>query len=146
MYKIDAETYAKVAQSAIIPTGAPAEWAGDNSQLFIKGDTLYCVIFDNKILSVKLDSFVNNCTFTDSTGLPFDAAFAAMTERETTVKGVYWSEAVARYVLVDKANGMYILDESGDILGEMVSLKTYSGMKVTSVTATINTFTLRTAR
>ena len=134
VYKIDAETYAVVAQSAIIPTGAPAVWAGDNSQLFIKGDTLYCVIFDNKILSVKLDSFVNNCTFTDSTGLPFDAAFAAMTERETTVKGVYWSEAVARYVLVDKANGMYILDESGDILGEMVSLKTYSGMKVTSVT------------
>lgn len=134
VYKVDPQTYSVVAQSTTIQTGATAAWAGDNSQLFIKDGTLYCVVFDNKILSVGLDAFGNNCDLTEATDLPFEAAFAAMTERETTVKGVYWSDAVGRYVLVDKANGMYILDESGDMVGGMVSLKTHSGMKVTSVT------------
>lgn len=134
VYKVDPQTYSVVAQSTTIQTGATEAWAGDNSQLFIKDGTLYCVMFDNKILSVGLDAFGNNCDLTEATDLPFEAAFAAMTERETTVKGVYWSDAVGRYVLVDKANGMYIVDENGDMVGGMIGLRTHAGMKVTSVT------------
>lgn len=134
VYKINSQTYEVVAQSVSMATSAPTSWAGDNSQLFIKDGTLYCVVFDNKVLSIKLDAFANNCTLTETTDLPFDEVNAAMTARETTLKGAYWSDAVGKFALVDKANGMYLLDEDGAIIGDMVSLKTHSGMKVTSVT------------
>ena len=82
--------------------------------------------------NLLLDEF-DTGKLTENTELPFDAVTTGE-ERTDALKGAYWSDAVGRYAVVDKSKQMFLLDEDGVQIGGTITLKSYGGMKVTSVT------------
>ena len=136
IYKIDPETCKVVACSAAFSTHSPTDGSGaevrnggDNSQLMIQDDVLYCFVFGNHVYSIDLSLFAQDCVLREAS-LPFDAA----TEGGNTVKGAYWNEQAGRYAVLDGAKGLYILDASGEKICDRIALRGPSGMKAASVT------------
>ena len=136
IYKIDPETCEVVAYSSAFSTHSPTDGSGaevrnggDNSQLMIKNDTLYCFVFGSRVYSIDLSLFAQDCVLRETT-LPF----GAVTDGGNSVKGAYWNEQAGRYAVLDYASGLYVLDESGDTICDRISLRNPSGMTAASVT------------
>lgn len=99
--KVDPVTHEVLGETV---TFVPADVSGDNSKLFIKGDTLYCIIRDGSMYSIKLDSFngtncdvvKSNLSFADY-GTAFDAV---------------WSDAAGRFALITTNGRLHILNEN----------------------------------
>lgn len=136
IYKIDPETCEVVAYSSAFSTHSPTDGSGaevrnggDNSQLMIKDNTLYCFVFGSRVYSIDLALFAQDCVLRETT-LPF----GTVTESGNSVKGAYWNEQAGRYAVLDYASGLYVIDESGDAISGKISLRNPSGMTAASVT------------
>lgn len=127
--KID-KTKKIVANSVKFETGGKD---GDNSQLFIKDGKLYCILFNNKIVSIKLDSFYEGIALKEDNTLPFDEVIKAM-GTEATIKGVQWNESAQKFIVLSNKGEIFFLDAEGKILKKITS-KAPSGYTLGSVTS-----------
>lgn len=141
IYKIDPSTYEVVANTVAVDTNIPRDESGevvspnygDNSQLMIKDGVLYIFVIGNKVYSIPLSEIENGAKPVEATDLPFGKVTSGV-GRTDVLKGAYWSDAVGRFAVVDKTGKMFLLEEDGTQVGDTITLRSYSGMKVTSVT------------
>lgn len=141
IYKIDPSTYEVVANTVAVDTNIPRDESGevvspnygDNSQLMIKDGVLYIFVIGNKVYSIPLSEIENGAKPVEATDLPFGEVTSGV-GRTDVLKGAYWSDAVGKFAVVDKTGKMFLLEEDGTQVGDTITLRSYSGMKVTSVT------------
>ena len=141
IYKIDPSTYEVVANTVAVDTNIPRNESGevinsnygDNSQLMIKDGVLYIFVFGNKVYSIPLSEIEDGAKPVEATSLPFGVVTSGV-GRTDVLKGAYWSDPVGRFAVVDKTGKMFLLEEDGTQVGDTITLRSYSGMKVTSVT------------
>lgn len=141
IYKIDPSTYEVVANTVAVDTNIPRDESGevvspnygDNSQLMIKDGVLYIFVIGNKVYSIPLSEIENGAKPVEATDLPFGEVTSGV-GRTDVLKGAYWSDAVGKFTVVDKTGKMFLLEEDGTQVGDTITLRSYSGMKVTSVT------------
>lgn len=133
--KIDPETWEVVEQSAnfetLLPKGENGKYVSDdNSQLFIKDDKIYTIIYpddDNcRVVSIPLSSF-GGATPTEDT-LPFEG------KTSKRVRSIYYSEVTSQYAVIDDSKSLYFFDEDGNLVKDAIALKRSGSMAAASIT------------
>lgn len=120
--KVDpANNYEVIATSKTFDTLVASGKTQDNSRLFIKGDTLYCVLADNNIVSVKLSEFADECTLTLDNSLPFgniptNTNASGNLEEYTDAE---FNEEKNKFAVL-RGHHLYLLSEDGTLLNTII--------------------------
>ena len=122
--KVEISTHTAVATSKWFTVSSNTA-IGDNARLFIKDDTLYCVITGGKIFATQLSTFGEGAVFTETTLANVTNVYGA--------KDIAWDETSGRYAIMS-STALYIVAEDGSVLKSGIALAS-DGMKASSVTA-----------
>ena len=114
IHKVDPATYTIVAASLPFSVGS-AVAATDNSRLFIKDGTLYCVAGD--VFSISLAKFGARCELSKD-----DKMTALLSDGANVLKSAYWNGAAGKFAVMTAAGKLTIIDGEGKRIGEETSL------------------------